>query len=66
MRTNEKRLIEAQRIAHLGNWEWNIETNKLWWSDEVYRIFGLKPKEFGGTYEDFLLFVHPEDRVKKQ
>ncbi|MCD4807188.1 MAG: sigma 54-interacting transcriptional regulator, partial [Methanococcoides sp.] len=61
--TYEKtRLAEAQRIAHLGNWEWNIVTNKLSWSGEVYRIFGIEPHEFGSTYEDFLDMVHPDDR----
>jgi len=55
-------LAEAQRIARLGNWEWDIVTNELSWSDEIYRIFGLDPEEFGATYEFFLGIVHPEDR----
>lgn len=64
---SEDSLAKAQRIAHLGNWDWNIQTNDLQWSDEIYRIFGLNPKEFGATYEAFLDSVHPEDResVKK-
>ena len=56
------RLTEAQRIAHLGNWEWDIAGNTLNWSDEIYRIFGLTPQQFGGNYEAFLQAVHPEDR----
>jgi DNA-binding NtrC family response regulator/PAS domain-containing protein len=61
--TYEKtRLAEALRIAHLGNWEWNIVTNKLSWSNEVYGIFDIEPHEFGSTYEDFLDMVHPDDR----
>src|SRR3989339_1865072 len=64
---SEARLAEAQQIAHLGNWEWDIVGNELYWSDEIYRIFGLLPQEFGATYEAFLNCVHPGDRefVKK-
>jgi PAS domain S-box-containing protein len=62
LRLSEARLTEAQRIAHLGNWEWDIVTNELLWSDEIYCIFGLTPQQFGATYEAFLNSVHPEDR----
>ncbi|MDO8319851.1 sensor domain-containing diguanylate cyclase [Rhodoferax sp.] len=55
-------LTEAQRIAHLGNWEWDITNDTLSWSDEIYRIFGLAPQQFDATYEAFLNAVHPEDR----
>ncbi len=54
-------LKEAQKIAHLGNWDWDIVKNKLWWSDEIYHIFGLAPQEFRATYEAFLNSVHPDD-----
>ncbi len=58
------KLFEAQRISHLGHWDWDLETNGLKWSDEIYRIFGLKPQEFEATYDAFLLRVHPDDRDK--
>jgi PAS domain S-box-containing protein len=56
------KLTEAQRIAHLGNWEWDIAGNALEWSDEIYRIFGLAPQQFRANYEAFLDAVHPDDR----
>jgi PAS domain S-box-containing protein len=62
LRLSEARLREAQRIAHLGNWDWDIVANRLVWSDEIYRIFGLSPQQFGATYDSFLSYVHPEDR----
>lgn len=62
LKENEKGLAEAQRMAHLGNWEWNIISNKLYWSDEIYRIFGCTPQEFGVTYNTFMEYIHPEDR----
>ncbi|HEX5710864.1 MAG TPA: ABC transporter substrate binding protein [Sulfuricurvum sp.] len=59
-------LNRAQQIAHIGNWEWDIQTNALWWSDEIYRIFGLEPQQFKATYEGFLERVYPDDRQKIQ
>jgi PAS domain S-box-containing protein len=59
---NEMRLNRSQEIAHLGSWELDLIKNQLTWSDEVYRIFGLKPQEFGATYDAFLNAVHPNDR----
>ena len=52
---------EAQRLTKIGNWELDLLNNTLYWSDEIYRIFGCEPQEFGATYESFLNFIHPED-----
>ena len=55
-------LAEAQQIAHVGNWEWDIVKNEAYWSDELYRIFGFAPQEFVVTYNTFLNCIHPDDR----
>ena len=63
LRENEWRLNRAEEIAHLGSWELDLLNNRLTWSDEVYRIFGLEPQAFAATYEAFLQVVHPDDRA---
>ncbi len=60
---SERLLKQSQEIAHLGSWELDLTKNKLIWSDEVYRIFGLEPQEFGASYDAFLDHVHPDDRA---
>ena len=61
LKISEEGLAEAQGMAHIGNWDWNT-TNKLYLSDEVYRIYGLEPQEFSLTRNVFLSYVHPDDR----
>lgn len=62
LRRSQASLTRAQEVAGIGNWDWDIQTNALWWSDQIYRIFGLEPQEFEATYPAFLDRVHPEDR----
>lgn len=66
VRAQERSLLEAQRIAHLGNWEWDVVTDRVVWSDEVYRIFGLTAQESAGTHAAFLKTVHVADRARVQ
>jgi len=61
---SEARLREAQRVARLGSWEWDIERNALWWSDELLSIYGIDPRSFNESYQAFLERVHPEDRER--
>ncbi|OSM07104.1 PAS domain S-box protein [Magnetofaba australis] len=63
---NESRqeLLEAQEIAHVGNWIWRIEDGSLSWTDEIYRIFGFAPQAIEPTYAAFLQAVHPDDRER--
>ncbi len=62
VRESEARLSEAQRIAHLGNWVWDIGSGRLHWSDEIYRIFGLSPGQFEPSYGAFLERIPAEER----
>ncbi|MCL5422552.1 MAG: PAS domain S-box protein, partial [Nitrospirae bacterium] len=61
LRTSEERLSKAQEMAHVGNWEWNIVTNELYWSKEVYRIYGLDPGHFVPTFDTVRKAMHPDD-----
>ena len=58
-----ERLMEAQGVAHVGSWEWDIPSNRVWWSDELYRMYGVTPGTPIG-YEAFLGRVHEDDRVR--
>jgi signal transduction histidine kinase len=61
LRRSEASLAEAQRIAHVGHWEYNFDTDKVRWSDEIYRIFGVTEQAFGETLEAYLGLLHPDD-----
>src|SRR5581483_6613721 len=63
VRRSEEGLLEAERLARLGNWSWDVATNRVMWSDELLRIYGLRPEDFSGTFEGFLDRLPPSDRA---
>ncbi len=62
LQKREEGLKNAQKMAHIGSWELDVQTNALEWSDEIFRIFEIDPEVFVPSYEAFLEAIHPEDR----
>jgi len=62
LQESKARLEEAQSVAHVGYWDWDLETGEIIWSDETYRIFGFKPQERPMDIETVSSLIHPDDR----
>jgi PAS domain S-box-containing protein len=60
-----KKLNEAQQIAQIGHWDWEVSTNRLTWSDNMYNVYGINTTD-GIDYDKFISFVHPDDRANLQ
>ena len=63
LQKSETALIEAQRIAHIGNWSFDIQSQKITWSKELFHMFGLDPNQPEPAYEDYLQLIYADDRV---
>jgi len=64
LQESKARLEEAQRIAHIGHYEWNLIESRVIWSDESYRIFGLTPQEGPVDFDKVREMIHPDDRER--
>ena len=64
LRESEEQLKNAARLAHVGYWQWDLQTNRVSGSDEMFRIFG-KPTSYIPSYDDFLQTIIPQDRERK-
>ncbi len=62
LQKSEQSLSAAQKIAHMGNWEWDIVNDTVTWSAEIYNLLGLDPEEFDPSYDTFMKAIHPEDK----
>ena len=62
LRRNEAVLSKAQEIAHVGSFRWDMSRDQILWSDEMLRIHGIRREDFGGSIEDVLPLIHPDDR----
>ncbi len=62
LRNTQLKLIESQRVGRIGNWEVNLLTGRTWWSDEVFKLFGVAPDSVSGTLQDLTRLLHPDDR----
>ncbi|MFZ2908911.1 MAG: PAS domain S-box protein, partial [Candidatus Desulfobacillus denitrificans] len=61
LRASQARLLEAQRIGHVGSWDLDLQTRRMIWSDELHRIYERTPEEFDGSWDTLLTLVHPDD-----
>ena len=62
LKESEKRLAEAQKMSHIGNWEWDLITDRVYWSDELYHIFNHSSRELAPSFNEYLSYVNPKDR----
>src|SRR5258706_11740791 len=62
LQESKARLEEAQRVAHVGYWIWNLETNRITWSQETFQIYGLNSQEGSIDLTTVRDSIHPEDR----
>ena len=62
----QRQLIEMQRLARLGSWEFDVPANRVTWTDGLYEIYGLDRSSFRATYEGYLDRLHPDDRDQVQ
>ena len=63
LKQQQRHLVDAQALAHLGSWDWDVETGEVKWSDELFRIFGYQPGAIAVTYDRFLASLHPDDHA---
>ena len=63
LREREMVLLQAQRLARLGSWRWNGNSDESQWSDETYRLFGVDPASFVVDFDGFMALIHPDDRA---
>ena len=66
LRDLQARVDNAQQLAHMGDYDWEIAPDINTWSDQLFKIYGHEPGSFSPTYETFLSMVHPEDRERIQ
>src|SRR5689334_5438140 len=57
-------LLQAQELVHVGTWTWDVATDTVLWSDELFRLFGLQPRSIPLDLETYLSLVHPGDRAR--
>ncbi|MDF2456997.1 MAG: hypothetical protein K0R51_2990 [Cytophagaceae bacterium] len=65
LRESEQLNKQAQAITHIGNWTWDVATEQITWSDELYRIYDLNPQSEKITFDRWLSYIHPEDRERR-
>ena len=66
LRRSEMYLAEGQRLSHTASWAWDVTSGEVFWSAEMFRIYGLDPQTYGPSYPDVLNYIHPEDRSRVQ
>jgi PAS domain S-box-containing protein len=62
LRESHRKLVQAQRIGEVGSWELDLQTQKMTWSEQTYRIFGRDPATFGADFDEINNQMHPEDK----
>ena len=63
LRESQQLLAQMQHIARIGTWAWDVGTDTINWSDELFRLYGLEPQSFVISYDTFLPLIHPDDRA---